>query len=151
IVERAIVIVEPTVPKVSMLNELDELTEGAGVRFRRGAVLFGRGNASDDIYAEETADYIVRVYLGAQQAGNEPVKATIRVGRANSQTVDVTANDRFDAKVVEIKTRLTTGNYRVTVTFENPSTDENIDPDLRRLLYVRNITLDGPYDAPRTE
>jgi hypothetical protein len=151
IAERAIVIVEPTVPKVTMLNELDELTEGE--RRRRGAVLFGRGTAADDTYAEESGEYIVRVYLAAHQVGNEPVKATVRVGRAASQTIDVTSKDRFDTQVVEIKTRLNTGNYRVSVTFENPFTSETVtDPEYnRRLLYVRNITLDGPYNPPRLE
>lgn len=153
VLDRAIVIVQPTEPRKSGLNNLN-VTEGAGEARRRGAALHGRGSISGDNFFEE-GDYVIRVEVYAQQVGDEPVKALVRLGRRSEagEVVEVKSTDRFAPQVIELKTRLQTGNTRISVSFENPFTDPTIeDPERqKRQLFVRNIMIDGPYNPPSPE
>ena len=152
ILAQAIVNVEPVVPQETRLPDLN-VSRGAGEQGMRGrsTVLYGRGSVSGQGFFEE-GDYIIRIEVYAQQVGDEPVKATIRTGDRNSegQPFEVTATDRLNPQILEVKKRLGTGTVRVSISLDNPYTDEKIeDPALqKRSLFVRRISLDGPRNPP---
>jgi Protein of unknown function (DUF1592)/Protein of unknown function (DUF1588)/Protein of unknown function (DUF1587)/Protein of unknown function (DUF1585)/Protein of unknown function (DUF1595)/Planctomycete cytochrome C len=148
ILDRAIVVVRPEEPKQSGLNNL-QVTEGAGEVRRRGGVLHSRGSLSGDNFFEE-GDYVIRVEAYGQQVGDEPVKAKMRLSRRTEQDFEVKAADRDSPQTLELKTRLQTGTARISISFENPHTDEKIeDKELqKRQLFIRGVVVDGPYNPP---
>ena len=153
IFEQAIANVEPVDPKETRLPDLN-VSRGAGEEGSRGrpTLLYGRGSVSAEGFFEE-GDYTIKIQVYAQQVGDEPVKATIRTGQnrnAEGQQFEVTATDRNNPQTLEVKKRLGQGNTRVSISFDNPFTDSKIeDPNKQeRLLFVRRIALDGPYNPP---
>jgi hypothetical protein len=148
IMEKAIVVADPPEPRTQGLNDLN-VTDGAGERRRRGAVLHSRGSVSGESYFEP-GDYVIKVQVYGQQVGDEPAKMSIRVGRGTLAEFEVKSTSREDSETFEAKTRLSGGTVRISAQFLNPFTDESIeDPETkRRQLYVRSITLEGPFNAP---
>src|SRR5262245_45499814 len=153
ILQQAIVNVEPLAPHETRLPDLN-VSRGAGEQGSRGrsTLLYGRGSVSAEGYFEE-GDYTIRIQVYAQQVGDEKVKATIRTGQnrnAEGDQFEVTATDRENPQVLEVTKRLGTGTARVSISFDNPYTDEasteSVKP--RRQLFVRRISLDGPYNPP---
>ena len=169
IVEQAIVISDPPKPSKERLGSLRP-TMGAG-RQRRGGGLFlyGKGQISGQIYVDE-GDYTVRAEVFGQQVGDEPVRGAIRVGGDVVKEFELKANDR-KPETIEAKVRLKSGTRTLGVAFLNPYTEPRkageeepakkpepaptkkadpfrpVDPDKhQRVLVVRNISLDGPYN-----
>ncbi len=153
ILEQAIVNVEPLAPKEERLPDLN-VTRGAGEEGgRRGStVLYGRGSIFGESFFEE-GDYTIRITAYAQQVGDEPVKVTIRTGnqfRGGGEQFEVKSTDRENPDVLEVKKRLGTGTTRVSISLDNPFTDEQIEDAAKqkRSLFVRRITLEGPFNPP---
>jgi len=152
IMEQAIANVEPITPKDTRLPDFN-VTRGAGEEGARGrpTVLYGRGSVSAEGFFEE-GDYTIKIEVYAQQVGDEPVKATIRTGQrgGEGQQFEVQATDRLSPEMLEVKKRLSTGTARVSISLDNPFTDEKIEDPAKqkRSLFVRRISLDGPYNAP---
>ncbi len=169
IVEQAIVISDPPKPSKERLGSLRP-TMGAG-RQRRGGGLFlyGKGQISGQIYVDE-GDYTVRAEVFGQQVGDEPVRGAIRVGGDVVNEFELKANDG-KPETIEAKVRLKSGTRTLGVAFLNPYTEPRkageeepakkpepaptkkadpfrpVDPDKhQRVLVVRNISLDGPYN-----
>ena len=169
IVEQAIVISDPPKPSKERLGSLRP-TMGAG-RQRRGGGLFlyGKGQISGQIYVDE-GDYTVRAEVFGQQVGDEPVRGAIRVGGDVVKEFELKANDG-KPETIEAKVRLKSGTRTLGVAFVNPYTEPKkageeepaktpepaptkkadpfrpVDPDKhQRVLVVRNISLDGPYN-----
>jgi len=168
ILDRAIVINDP--PKASKQRlSLNPSFRAGGVRRGGGLFLNGKGQISAQIYLDE-GDYTIRAEVFGQQLGDQPVRAALRVNRDVIKEFDVTATQAAPA-TIEAKIRLKAGTRTIGVGFLNPYTepgkpgeepkkpepapqkrDESfrpVDPDKhQRVLVVRSISLDGPYNPP---
>ncbi len=149
IVERAIVIADTPKPVKTTLNGIRFFPRTGGGENRRGfgKVLYAQADLYGEGYCDE-GDYVIRVEAFGQQLGDEPVRATVRVGDTKKEfkvTATVSA-----PQVLELKVKLKAGTRRVVVSFLNPFTDPKIADRSKnqRLLVVRDIVVDGPYNAP---
>jgi hypothetical protein len=127
------------------------------------------GQVSGQTYVDE-GDYVLRAELYGQQLGPEPVRAVLRVDREDVKQFEVTATADLPARV-EAKVRLNAGTRNVAVAFLNPYKNPAAEgesekkseppprrfgvqpqpadpPSDRRVLVVRRIVLDGPYNPP---
>jgi hypothetical protein len=118
----------------------------------------------------DEGDYVVRVEMYGQQLGDEPVRGTFQVDRSDIQEFELKA-DAANPATVEAKVRLKGGTRNIAVTFSNPYTAPAKDgeppkkteapprrfgeqprpadpPADQRVLIVRSIALDGPYNPP---
>jgi len=149
IVQKAITLPEVVEPKDVRFPDL-RVSRTAGEQTNGGAVLFASpGEMGAEGYLD-AGDYIVRIDLYAKQVGDEKVRAAITVNRAAQPEFEVTSTDRNKLQTFEAKIRVPSGTTRVTVGLANPysapdSTDESPN---RRLLFVRGVVLDGPYNPP---
>ena len=169
ILDRAIVIADPPKPKNERLGS-PRASFGAGGQ-RRGGGLFlnGKGQVSGQIYLDE-GDYTVRADIFGQQVGDEPVRAALKVGGETIKEFEVSATEA-KSETIEAKVRIKAGSRTIAVSFLNPYAEppapgeepkpaepvsrKNGDPfrpvDLdkhQRVLVVRSIALDGPYNPP---
>ena len=171
ILERAIVIADPPKPKKERLGSPRPSFGAGGERRGGGQFLHGRGQIAGQIYLDE-GDYTVRADVFGQQLGDEPVRAAIRVGVETLREFEVTATAAEPA-TIEAKVRIKGGSRTIAVAFLNPYTEppkpgeepepepvprkncdpfRAVDPDKnKRVLVVRNISLDGPYNPPPPE
>jgi hypothetical protein len=147
ILEQAIVTADPPQPVKTPLGGLRPPRGAGGTRRGFGTFLHSQGDIVAEGYCD-AGDYVIRVEAFGQQVGDEPVRATVRVGDVKKE-FDVSAKQSAPA-ILEMKVKLPAGTRRVAVSFLNPYTDPNVtDKDKqRRLLVVRGIVLDGPYNAP---
>jgi hypothetical protein len=147
ILERAIVVADPPKPSKARLD----IRAGFGVSDVRpgfGRFLHSRGAFNAESYVDE-GDYIVRAEVFSQQADDEPVRAALRVNGAIVDDVEVRAT-RMQPATIEANVRLKNGTSRFAVTFLNPYRDPELKGNdrYRRLLFLRNITLEGPFNPP---
>ncbi|MCI0377341.1 MAG: DUF1587 domain-containing protein, partial [Gemmataceae bacterium] len=145
IVNEAIVVADPPKPARERLGGLRATFRAGEVPEKGGPpFLHSLGDISAQTEVQE-GDYVIRADVSALLVGDEPVKAVIRVNRTDIKEFEIKS-----ATTIEAKTRLKAGGTRVAVGFLNPFTDETIEDTKKqkRLLYVRNISIDGPHDAP---
>jgi hypothetical protein len=170
ILDQAVVIADPPKPSENRLSSL-RASFGAGgpATRRRGMFLTGQGRVSGESYVDE-GDYIIRADVHGNQLGDEPVRAAVQVDREPVQEFEVKASDPGAPTTLEARVRLKAGTRNVGVAFLNPYTPPGKDGDAaraepprrrfgadpqpadpptdRRVLIVRNIVLDGPYNPP---
>jgi hypothetical protein len=148
ILDRAIVIADVPKPVKNRLGGLRVFRGVGDVSRGVGAVLHSKGAVSGESYFDE-GDYVIRVEAYGQQVGDEPVRAAVQVSRQDVKTFEVKAEKSAPA-TLEAKVRLKAGTARIGVAFLNPFSDPKIeDKDKqKRLLIVRNIVVDGPYNPP---
>ncbi len=170
ILDRAIVISDPPRPSKERVSSLRTSFGAGGNRRGGGLFLNGKGQISGQIYVEE-GDYTIRAEIFGQQVGDQPVRAALRVNGQVLTEFDVKATQAAPL-TIEAKTRLKAGTRTVAVAFLNPYTEplkpgeepkqpepapqkkkddpfRPIDPDKhQRVLVVRNISMDGPYNPP---
>ena len=133
-------------------------TTVGGIRFRPrvdagelrrglGNVLFAKGDLIGEIYCEE-GDYTVRVDAFGQQVGDEPVRGVIRIGEAKKEFELKAVKEK--PETLELNVKAKAGTSRVVVSFQNPYSDPNVEDKTKkeRLLVVRKIEFDGPYNPP---
>jgi mono/diheme cytochrome c family protein len=149
ILDQAIVIADPPKPTRNRLSGL-RVSFGAGEILPRGgpAILRAKGEVSNESYCDE-GDYIIRAEVYGQQLGEESVRAALRLNRADLQEFEIKAEQSAPA-TIEAKVRLKAGSARIGVAFLNPFSDPKIEDEKKRQrqLFVRNITVDGPYNPP---
>lgn len=148
ILQKVIVAPETVEPKDIRLQGL-RVSRGAGEETNGGGVLFGEGEAGNELFLD-AGDYKIHVEVYAKQVGDEKARAAIRVNREIAQEFEVTSTNRNQLQVLEAKVRVPSGTTRIGAAFLNPfvapdSTDESPN---RRLLFVRSIVVDGPYNPP---
>ena len=169
ILDRAIVIADPPKPKKERLGSPRARAGVGGQRRGGGNFLFGRGQVSGQIYLDE-GDYTIRAEVFGRQLGDEPVRAVLRAGVEDLQEFEVTATENAPI-TIEAKARIKAGSRTIAVGFLNPYTEplkpgeeprkadpgpprnggevQAFDPgNYRRLLVVKNISVDGPYNPP---
>ncbi len=147
ILEQAVVNIDPPKPAKERLGGI-RVSRDAGETRRGLAYLHSKGSISGESHFEE-GDYIIRIEAYGQQVGDEPVKASLRVGFNTLKEFEIKA-DVKEPVTLEFKTRLRTGTSRISLNFLNPYKDEDEEDaeKAQRRLYVRSIVMDGPYNAP---
>ncbi len=148
ILERAIVIADTPKPVKTAVGGLRIVPRTGGEQRRgQGNVLFAKADVSGESYCDE-GDYVIRVQAFGQQVGDEPVHALVRVGDTKKEFV-VKAKESAP-ETLELNVKLKAGTARVTVSFLNPYSDPKIEDKSKRdrLLVVRDIIFDGPYNHP---
>jgi Protein of unknown function (DUF1592)/Protein of unknown function (DUF1588)/Protein of unknown function (DUF1587)/Protein of unknown function (DUF1585)/Protein of unknown function (DUF1595)/Planctomycete cytochrome C len=166
--DRAIVISDPPRPSKERVGGLRATFGSGGNRRGGGTFLNDKGQISGQIYVDE-GDYTIRVELFGQQVGDQPVRAALRVDRKILKEFEVSATESAPATIEE-KVRLKGGTRIIAVEFFNPYTEplqpgeepskselappksEPLRPvsldKHQRVLIVRNIVLEGPYNPP---
>lgn len=169
ILDRAVVISDPPRPSKERVGSLRP-TFGAGGN-RRGGGLFlkARGTVSGRIYLDE-GDYTIRADVLGQQVGDEPVRGALEDDGKILKEFELTGTADRPA-TIEVKARLKGGTHTLAVAFLNPNTEplkpgegpakpepapqkkadpfRPVDPPKnQRVLVVRSIAVDGPYNPP---
>jgi hypothetical protein len=94
-----------------------------------------------------TGEYRVRFKVGAQQAGDEPVKFEVRVGEKTLGPFQVTAGSQVE-QWVESTCELPAGQHDWQMWFINEFKDEQTGAE--RWFWLHEFTIEGPLDqAPR--
>ena len=148
ILQKAIVVPEPVFARDVRLEEL-RVTDGAGETTDGGAALYGAGEVRGET-SLDAGEYIIRVQAYAKQVGDEKVKAAIRVNRQTLQEFEITSTNSDELMTLEARTRVASGTARIGVALVNPFVHPDSTPESpnRRLLLVRGIVVDGPYNPP---
>ncbi len=170
--EHAIVIADPPKPKKERLGSPRARFGVGGQRRGGGNFLFGKGSISGQVYLDE-GDYTIRAEVYGLQLGDEPVRAVLRAGLEDLKEFEITATEA-NPVTIEANAHVKAGSRTIGVAFLNPYTEplkpgeepRKPDPGLprnggelqafdpgtyRRLLVVRNISVDGPYNPPPPE
>jgi hypothetical protein len=150
ILDRAIVTAEQRAPVTRAFGPAD--LEGNGARGRGDYVLFTTGEATGAARVALEADYVVRVKVGGDQAGGEPIRMTIRADGEDLAAFDV-REKRANARVYEARARLRPGAHRVGAAFHNDYYNpRDPDPENRdRNLVIYSVELVGPVDLKPPE
>lgn len=145
IMDRALVVTEPTKPSKSRLDIRFSPRLGESRRFF-GNLLHSRGAFNSETFLEE-GDYVVQIQVFGQQQDDEPVRAAIRFDREVLKEFEVRGNPRAP-ETIELNIRGKGRTGRFNVVFLNPYQDPDVSgaSKYRRLLYMRSITVDGPYN-----
>ena len=89
----------------------------------------------------EAGEYRVRMKVGGERVGTDPVKVMLRVMGEDVKAFDVTST-ADKPEVIEAIIRVKPGTGRVGVAFLNP------DPDRKRVLHLKGLEVEGPFDPP---
>jgi hypothetical protein len=171
VLDQAIVIADPPKPMENRLSSLRASFTAGAPRRGGGYFLNGQGRVSGESYVDE-GDYNIRAEVYGQQLGDEPVRAALVLDRTEVlQEFTVNASNSAAPMTLEAKLRLKAGTRNIGVAFLNPYTappkegeaPKQVEPPPRRfgftprptdpptnqrVLIVRNIVLDGPYNPP---
>jgi hypothetical protein len=148
ILQKVIVAPETVEPKDIRVQGL-RVSRDAGEATNGGGVLYGDGEAGNEVFLD-AGDYNIQVEVYAKQVGDEKVRAAIRLNREAVKEFEVTSTNRNAAQVLEAKVRVPGGSVRLSAAFVNPyvAPDSTDEAPNRRLLFVRSIVADGPYNPP---
>jgi Protein of unknown function (DUF1592)/Protein of unknown function (DUF1588)/Protein of unknown function (DUF1587)/Protein of unknown function (DUF1585)/Protein of unknown function (DUF1595)/Planctomycete cytochrome C len=150
IFQKAIIVPEPLDIKDTRLMGFRLSPKNSGETIDDGAALYGDGEVYGETYLD-AGEYIVRAQVYAKQVGDEKVKAALRVNRETVKELEVTSTDRDQMMTLEAKVRVRAATNRISVALLNPFVhpDSTDDSPNRRLLIMRGIVLEGPYDPPK--
>ena len=120
---------------------------GGGVRGDRFE-LWSEGEASCDVRVRLEADYEIRAQAGADQAGPDPARMSLRVNGEQAALVDVKA-PRGSPETYSARVRMKPGQHRLAAAFTNDYYQpQNPDPAQRdRNLVLFGLELVGPIGA----
>ena len=124
ILDRAIVIVDPPKPAKRTFDTI-----------RTGSISIA-GELGKTVSFDE-GDYKIRWKVAAE----EPARAMLRAVGKDVKEVEVTATPDKPA-VIEVTVRMKAGTGRVGVALLNPSADG------KRVLHLKGVEIEGPFDAP---
>jgi hypothetical protein len=100
----------------------------------------------------EEGDYVIRLQVAADQAGDETVKAKLTAGGKKLEDFEVKGT-ADKPTTHEVKVRMKQGTVRVAVALLNPTVDPK-EGAPKRAIYLRSMEVEGPFNpAPpvRTE
>lgn len=149
IVEKAVVLAEPPKPQKRRVRgpQLRSSPRTSGGRFgNNGWIISSAGQAVGNQFLD-AGEYVVRVRLFQQAAGDEPAKIAVRLGDKEIKRFDVPSTDERRPTTVEVKwTVAEAHNARLAVEFLNDHYDAATKKD--RNVVVLDFELDGPHNAP---
>jgi mono/diheme cytochrome c family protein len=128
ILDEAIVIADP--PK---------LTKQTFDKIRTGST--ATASELGKVVSFEAGEYRVRLTVGGEHVGTDPVKVMLRVMGEDVKAFDVKAT-ADKPEVIEAKLKVKPGTGRVGVAFLNP------DADKKRVLHLKGVEVEGPFDPP---
>ncbi len=138
----AIVTENPVAPRLAKYPA--EKLKGGDLA-RGWQALFSRDEVAIDHEFTHAADYLIRVEAYGDQAGDEPVRAELRLDgkKLHAFTID---NSRDKPKFFEAQIKATAGRHRLSVAFLNDFYQpKNPNPKNRdRNLYVGQVQIIGP-------
>jgi len=102
------------------------------------------GTIAASFYAPHRGNYKIHIHASGRQAGEDPVRAVITVGRREVLRADIPQTHETPA-ILKNEIQLDAGRHVVGVTFTNDYTDHTTGDN--RDLIVHQITVDGPYDG----
>lgn len=148
VLQKVITVPETVAPKDIRLQGL-RVSRNAGEETNGGGVLYAEGEAANETFLD-AGDYNIQVEVYAKQVGDEKVQAEIRLNREGVKKFEVTSTNRNSLQILEAKIRVPAGTARIGVGFANPfvAPDSTNESPNRRLLFVRSILADGPYNPP---
>jgi len=148
VLQKVITVPETVQARDTRLQGL-RVSRGTGEETNGGGVLYGEGDAGNETFLE-AGDYNINVEVYAKQVGDEKARASIRVNRETVKEFEVTSTSRNQIQVLEAKLRVPAGTTRISAGFVNPyvAPDHTDEAPNRRLLFVRSIVADGPYNPP---
>jgi hypothetical protein len=89
----------------------------------------------------EAGEYIVRCKVGGDQLDDKPARVLLRLMGDDVKEFAVRATPD-EPEVIEARLRVKPGTGRVGVKFLNPA------PDGKRVLHLKGIEIEGPFDPP---
>jgi hypothetical protein len=147
--QKAIVVPEPVDIKDTRIMGF-RVTRNAGETVDDGAALYGEGEVYGETYLD-AGEYVVRAQVYAKQVGDDKVRAALRVNREQIAELEVTSTSRDQMMTLEGKVRVRAATNRISVALLNPfvAPDSTNESPNRRLLFMRGIVLEGPFDPPK--
>lgn len=134
ILDQAIVRVDPPKPVKERMGGL-RVRPGVGEERRGLFMLESNGAVTGQMYVEE-GDYYIRALVFARPAGDEPVRAALRVDGVLLKEFEIKA-ERDAPQTIEAKTHLKQGTARVSLFFLNPYTEPAVaEADRKNALAV---------------
>ena len=111
------------------------------------AVIFSNSVASAPLKIARSGDYKYKLKLYGQQAGTEPVKATVSIDGQELKSFDLTSKKDHPTEL-EFTVPLKSGTRQLEVTFLNDFYDANAPEDRRdRNLVIVSADVDGPVES----
>jgi cytochrome c553 len=153
ILERAIVIADPPQPQKQTFRggALRPFPRGVGdQRGRMGVYLHSKGDVVL-LNTFDAGDYNVKVLVFGQQMGDESVKIAVKQGGKELRQDTVAATQDKPATLT-LNLKHPGGPVKLAVAFLNPYQDPKVSGEKgQRLLFVREVEVDGPYNPPPVE
>ncbi len=152
ILDRAIVTTEQRAPVTRAFKGNELSGNGGGRASAQTYDLYSNGDAGVDVKIRLEASYVIRVSVGGDQAGPDPVKMALYVDADQVSQADV--RERRDKPALyEVAVRLKPGPHRIAAAFLNdyyqPQAKNPADRD--RNMIVHSLELIGPIDLPAPE
>lgn len=127
---------------------------GVGLPTREYRLLAFNGVSHTEFVTSLEGEYEVRVKVWADQAGDVPARAELRLPREKGAeaVADVTATTAEEAQTLSLNVWLGEGAHRLEIGFFNDFYDPDIpDPEKRdRNLYVGGVEIEGPVRVKET-
>ncbi len=105
------------------------------------------GEAFFNFDAPADGEYALRLRAWGDQAGDEPVKVSLRADQQPAKQSDITADTADKAQIVEQRVQFRRGSHRISVSFLNDYYDEKF-PDAKRRdrnLCIAGVQIEGPF------
>ena len=130
-------------PKINLRLGASEFVKksGAGDVSSNGAGLYSNGTLRTDFTAQFDNKYKLTLNAYGTQAGNEPVKATIKIDGKLIKTLNI-KNKQYSPGNFPIEVDLKKGKRIIEVSFINDFYDSKKKQD--RNLYVKHLDIAGP-------
>lgn len=137
-------------PRFAEKRLAGKMFRGMGNQYGESFILTTNGEASIEQPIEKTGRYLMRVSAEGQQAGEEPVKMSLKVGDDEIGLWEVAGSV---GHVFEAEVQLdTVGPVRLGVSFLNDYYSEDAERGVRdRNLILHEVVLKGPVDGPPME
>ena len=142
LLEKYLSAAEAILDEAIVIADLPKLTKQKFDSLRTGST--ATAGELGKVVSFEAGEYRVRLTVGGERAGAEPLKVMLRVLGEDVKPFDVTAT-ADKPEVVEVKLRVKPGTGRVGVALLNP------DPDKKRVLHLKGVEVEGPFDPPPLE
>jgi mono/diheme cytochrome c family protein len=139
LLEKYLTAAEAILDEAVVVADPPKLTKQTFDKIRTGST--ATASELGKVVSLEAGEYRVRLTVGGEHVGTDPVKVMLRVMGENVKAFDVKAT-ADKPEVIEAKLTVKPGTGRVGVLFLNP------DADKKRVLHLKAVEVEGPFDPP---